>query len=98
MGSEYYSRCVVQGLWTVWTNGVWTICQRLSCRARSHDIIEWWVTWSQKTPRSCWRSLTACAGALLRRHADNAVGVDKLECGRTATSLHNHVVIRTFVS
>ena len=27
-----------------------------------------------------------------------SVGVDKLECGRTATLLHNHVVIRTFVS
>ena len=33
-----------------------------------------------------------------RTQEQGGVGVDKLECGRTATLLHNHVVIRTFVS
>ena len=31
-------------------------------------------------------------------HLRGSIGVDKLKCGRTATSLHNHVIIRTFVS
>ena len=29
---------------------------------------------------------------------DHVVGVDKLECGCTATSIHNYIVIQTFIS
>ena len=30
-------------------------------------------------------------------HLRGSVGVDKLKCGRTATLLHNHIVIQTFI-